>query len=236
MEEPAAAASAPATEPAGIDMDEIRPRIIPDATLGHVEGYAVHLAQRPPGNPDVDRHALHMERAGGDAVAVAREHGVGLGRSIPRNHLNGCSRMQSCAQRREQIEQLAVDRIDLTVAEIPEQDIDRMQCTGLVFAVDPVDRVEALPGVEILERQAPTVDQLRLGGPHRGRRGGCETKFQESTTTSPSPPPHAPLSQRIPNGAHHLYHPRPRFCNKSRRMRLFSPGPRKPDSELTIKR
>src|SRR3546814_2617166 len=72
------------------------------------------------GQADVGRLALHMQRALGDAIAVGGKAGVGLGRAVAGDQLEGLLAVHPPAQSVEQVEELPVHLPDLAAAPVAQ--------------------------------------------------------------------------------------------------------------------
>src|SRR6266536_4532266 len=72
-----------------IDMDEARARVETDAAHAQRTRNLPDLEHRHAGHADVHRVAVHVLAVAGDAAADARQPGVGGGRTIGREDLDG---------------------------------------------------------------------------------------------------------------------------------------------------
>ena len=143
------------------------------------------------GQTDVDRHALNVKAFLGDFFAVLVKHGVGLGRPIPRDHLERTLGFGDGLQRVEQVEQVRIDLMDITGAVIPQMVVHLIQHLGNVVALSPIDRLNRFPGVQIVERhRAHTVVRQGVGQSQRrsseAGAQGAETQLQERSSLEQS--------------------------------------------------
>src|SRR5690242_3510842 len=77
----------PGPDPAGIQVDEVRGRVVADTAAAHREGDVAKFPGGKTRQPNVDRLPYHMEAVLGDAGRVAVQKGVGGRRAITGDHV-----------------------------------------------------------------------------------------------------------------------------------------------------
>src|SRR5579875_1389539 len=179
------AGRSPVADPAAIDMDETRARIVADAAAAQRHRGAMHVGEVASWHADVRRHPVHMKTVGGHGLAVRVQHRVGLRRAIAGNQVERRARVERVMERVEQVEEAAID-VDLQIeAKIAHQVIDRLQALGNILIIGIIDRLQRLAGVKIVERKrtlaAPETARQRMSW-NREPGQGSRAKADEAAT------------------------------------------------------
>ncbi len=100
---------------------------------------------------DVDRLAVHVQAVLRHLGALLAQHGVGLRRAVAGDHLERRLRAQADAQVGDQVQQARLDRVHVAGAEVAQHMVHRLQGAWHVLAVLPIDGVQGLVGVQVLQ-------------------------------------------------------------------------------------
>src|SRR5262249_19621244 len=111
----------------------------------------VDAGERAVSDTDIDCAAGEMEAVGRDTLGRRAQHRVGRRRAVARDYLEGLAAPEAPMEPREEIEEIAVDRINILGAEIAQQIIDPVRRIGEIASVRPIGEVERLPGVEMMK-------------------------------------------------------------------------------------
>src|SRR5207249_3887617 len=112
MRPPTSAGNLPVADRPHIDVDEVRLAIDAHTTLPQVDGDPVQAIQWHVLQADIDGHRLQVVAVLGNAVAVGAQHGVGGGRAIGGDDLEGRVAAEPAVQIDQKVEQPAVDGQD----------------------------------------------------------------------------------------------------------------------------
>lgn len=168
----------PATDPPGIDVNEVGSGVVADPAPLERERRVPQPAERHVGEPDVDRLALHVETLGGDPAAPLTEYGVGPGRPVAGNHLERTAGPGQSGQVVENVQHPGIDDVLVAGPEVTQQVVDRLEGVRQVPSGGEVLHLEGLPGVgvekgERSRRQRTGLEHPGQGGePGQGGNGG----------------------------------------------------------------
>ena len=167
----------PAAHAPGIDVDEVRTRIVPYSAGTQRKRRVMERRQIAVRHAYINRAPIYVQAMYRDTLAVRVQHRVGFGRAIAGNHVVWRGGVEPVMQYGEKVEQAWIDRLDFVRAEIAQQVIDFLQCAGDVAAIFVVNRLEALASVQVVEaeRAHPPVcysEARPRGTRNRKRRGG----------------------------------------------------------------
>ena len=134
LEQPASApgrtGGLPGPDAADVDVDEIRRRIDPHAPALQGHRRPVEVPKPEAGHPDVDGPPEEVEAVLGDAPPVGPQEGVGLGRPVSRNDMEGPVRGGLPGERVEQVEEPDIDVLLLAGPVVPQDMVDRLEGRG----------------------------------------------------------------------------------------------------------
>lgn len=104
-------AALPGPDAAGVDVNEVRARIEPNAATPLRDRRSPQLRERHVRQPDVDRLADKVQAATRDTVAVTPKSGIRGGRPVRGDDLEGCASFRYCRDVKQQVEQSGIDRV-----------------------------------------------------------------------------------------------------------------------------
>lgn len=130
-------------------MHEIRFGVIPDPAGSKRQGDTPQLKGLDAGHADVDRLPVDMQALGGNTAVAAVKGGVGPGRAVAGDHVQGVRGVKAQGKRVQEIQQAGCDRADLAGAVIPQDVVDLRQCPCVVPAVRAVAYIQPLAGVGV---------------------------------------------------------------------------------------
>jgi len=136
----------------GIYVDKVGLRIKSDPATLESKGYLVQTSGIERGETDINGLAKHVQAVAGHTMAVSLEHGVGLRRSVPGNHLKiVLGSPGGPAEVMEQVEQARINGMNIAGSEILQEMIDPVQGLGEIAPVAKVDEGKFLKGMGMIK-------------------------------------------------------------------------------------
>lgn len=170
LRERSSALRTPAPHAPGVEMDEIRLRVIPHAAQAEGQRGITQLGGVHPRETHIDRAALEMQAVHRDTAARLVQLGIGFRRTIARDHLDLAAARSG--ERMQGIEQPPIHWPDLTGAEIPQQPVNTGERGRQIRAAGEIDDFEPFTGVRVAEGERAIRGRQR-------RRGAGEAEWCE---------------------------------------------------------
>lgn len=120
--------------PAGVDVHEVRRRVVADAAALDVQRRIAERGERDVCQADVDGLSLHLQRAGSHPFRVLAQHVVRLRRAVTRDDLERLRRAGELRQGMQEVEQSGIGRVHVARAEIAQEVVHRRERVGQVAA------------------------------------------------------------------------------------------------------
>ena len=163
----AAAAEAPLTNGAYVDVDELADRVVAHAAFVEAEGYVAEMAGADAGDADVDGLGLHVLRVFGDAGdrGAGAEEVIGPGRAVAADDVDDFVGAAEGGQQGVQKVELAdVVVADVLGAMVAQEVVQLGDGAGNVLIADPVDDVDVFARMEVVEFEFVTRGGVGLRG------------------------------------------------------------------------
>ena len=147
----------PMADTAGIKMNEGRVgcRVIADAATLHPQP---DIANGVDGNVrqiKIHRLAEHMLGIFRDRLRPATQHGIGFGRTIPRNNMDRVLRADLPVRLPDNIEEAGVHARRLVATPVPQEPVQFFKGIAIKTAIILVSNSQRFLGMHVLERQGP---------------------------------------------------------------------------------
>ena len=192
----------PGPDIADVQMDERRAsgRIIADAAPLQAHGDLAHTRHWDVQIMHVHRLSEHVLGKFRDGLGAAAQHGVGLGRAIGGDHVDGLLRAGFAIGLPDHVEEPRVHFHGFIVAPVAQEIVQLLQRRLIVLAIDAKGRLNALAGMGVMKTNGAgvAIGDGGLGARRRNRRqqqgegagpgvfsGGPDlevTHFQQPTT------------------------------------------------------
>lgn len=161
----------------GIQMDKIRFGIVADPAAAEVYSYLAKCGGLVSGDSDVDGTALHMQAFRSYTCSDFSQCFIRARRTVAGNDAEGGAWLFLHDDAMKQIQQVGVNRPDLSGAVIAHDMTDSVHCTMDQIPVGAVAGFKGLPGVNIIERQyAVFMDFGIESGQYRACEDGCQDR------------------------------------------------------------
>jgi hypothetical protein len=145
----------PAPDAADIHVDEIRLRVVSDATALKGESRVPEIGSSHARQTDIDRHGLHVQALASDSITMRPQEFIAPGRAVPADYADlGVGLTQLGREIVQQVENPGVVVADVAgtvVTQIPIQAIKRF---GKIPAALAIDDIQAFPGMQMKELEA----------------------------------------------------------------------------------
>lgn len=163
----------PVADGACIDMDKGGMGIIADATQTQGFRAIADLPGRAVCHTDIDRLAVHMQAVARNTFAFGGEERIGLRAAIATDDLERLLAAAAAVQFGQQVEQMHINRRDLVIVMVAQDEIDVLERRRIVLAIFPIGGFDGFTGMFVVKTEDATALVGHAGFRQAGHQRHC---------------------------------------------------------------